>query len=129
MAPHWHSLLGDLNISASFDFENERILSLQKFHETVRLIAKISRSFSRAVQLINKYSRLVRPLVPEPYDLLIITIQFAKSQKFSNVWVLQIFERKVLLSKLNSTTIFVRDILSSDGVAKSATQMPWVFCD
>ena len=55
--------------------------------------------------------------------------QFAKSQEFSNVWVLQIFERKVLLSTLNSRKIFERDILSSDSVAKSATQKPWVFRD
>ena len=34
----------------------------------------------------------------------------------------QIFERKVLLSALNSRTIFERDLLSSDSVAKSATQ-------
>ena len=36
-------------------------------------------------------------------------IQFAKSQEFSNVWALQIFECKVLLSVLNSRTSFKRD--------------------
>ena len=51
------------------------------------------------------------------------TFQFAKSQQFSNVRVLQIFERKVLLSVLNSRTIlerdFVRQIASQNCNAKT----------
>ena len=50
--------------------------------------------------------------------------QFAKSQEFLNVRTLQIFERKVFLTVLNSRKIFERDILSSDSVAKCATQKP-----
>ena len=48
--------------------------------------------------------------------------QFAKSQEFSNVGALHIFEHKVLLSVLNSGTIFERNLLSPDSVTKSATQ-------
>ena len=55
--------------------------------------------------------------------------QSAKSQEFSNVRALQIFERKVLFSLLNRRTIFDRDLRSSDSVAKFATQKPWVFWD
>ena len=55
--------------------------------------------------------------------------QFVKSQEFSNVRALQIFERKVLLSILNSRKIFERDLLSSDSIAKFATQKPWLFWD
>ena len=51
-----------------------------------------------------------------------ITFQFAKSHEFSNVRVFQIFEHNVLFSVLNSSTIFERDFLSSDSVAKFATQ-------
>ena len=57
------------------------------------------------------------------------TFQFAKSEEFSNVWALQILERKVLLSVLNSRKIFKRDILLSNSVEKSATQKSSVFCD
>ena len=50
-------------------------------------------------------------------NILTFTYQFAKSQEFSNVGALQIFERKVLLSALSSRTIFEGDLLSSDSVA------------
>ena len=40
------------------------------------------------------------------------TYQFAKSQGFSNVWALKIFEHKVLLSVLNSRKNSDHDILS-----------------
>ena len=48
--------------------------------------------------------------------------QFAKSEEFSNVGALHIFERKALLSVLNSRTIFERNLLSLFSVTKSATQ-------
>ena len=41
-------------------------------------------------------------------------IQFAKSQEFPDVWALEIFERKVLLTILNSKNIFECDILSPE---------------
>ena len=56
---------------------------------------------------------------------LLTAVQFAKSQEFSNVRALQIFERKVLLSILNSRKIFKRDLRSSDSVAKFETQKSW----
>ena len=56
--------------------------------------------------------------------MILCTCQFAKCQEFLNV-SLQIFERKVLLSILTSIKIFERDLLSSDSVAKSETQIPW----
>ena len=55
------------------------------------------------------------------------SLQVAKSQEFSNEWAIQIFERNVPLSVLNTGTIFERDLLSSGSVAKSTTQKPWVF--
>ena len=48
--------------------------------------------------------------------------QFAKSEEFSNMGALHIFERKALLSVLNSRTIFERNLLSLDSVTKSVTQ-------
>ena len=54
-------------------------------------------------------------------------VQLAKSQEFSNVRAIQVFERKILFSVLNSGTIFERDLRSSDSVAKFATQKTWVF--
>ena len=53
-------------------------------------------------------------------------IQSEKSKEFSNVSARQILECKVLLPVLNSGTIFERDLLSSDSVAKFATLEPWV---
>ena len=77
----------------------------------------------------------VRPLVSKLGGVIdssyndISWIQFAESQEFSNVWALQSLERNVLLSVLNSRTIFERDLLSSESVAKSTTPKPWVFRD
>ena len=58
-----------------------------------------------------------------------VTVQFVKSREFLNVWALQIFERNILLSVLNRRKSFERNTLSSDSVAKSATQKSWVFCN
>ena len=49
------------------------------------------------------------------------------SQNPKNVSFLQIFERKVLLSISNGRKIFQCNIISSNIVAKSATQKRWVF--
>ena len=60
-----------------------------------------------------------------PKDLIYVyfmSLQFATSQEVSNVRALQILERKVLLSILNSRKLFERDFLLSDSVAKSATR-------
>ena len=56
-----------------------------------------------------------------------VSIQFTKSQEFSNVKAIQIFERRVLLTVLNGRKIFKLDILLSGSVTKSATQKPWDF--
>ena len=56
--------------------------------------------------------------------VLFMSLQVVTTQEVSNVRALQIFERKVLLSILNSRKRFERDLLSSDSVAKSATRKP-----
>ena len=58
----------------------------------------------------------------EILEILFRYLQFAKSQEFPNVRALQIFERRVLFSVLNSRTIFEHHLCSSDSVAKFATQ-------
>ena len=47
--------------------------------------------------------------------------------KVSNVRALQNFRTQGSFIHINSGKIFERDLVSSDSVAKSATQKPWVF--
>ena len=101
-------------------------------------------SFSRQDRPLSAYFYLIRGRIQfDCFDRLVIPkisvhcavkhglsfekySKFAKSQEVSNVRALQISNEGSFIH-INSGKIFERDLLSSDSVAKSTTQKPWVF--
>ena len=78
------------------------------------------------------FERLCRYLSSKNFEskfLAAFTSIVEKSQEFSNVRVLQIFEFKVVLSILNSRKILKWNLFSTDSVTKSATRKLSVFWD